>query len=741
MFRNTRVNGLLPRLQRTLYQFKPYSTEEVALSFLSAVSGSSSLALSFLSAIGGGAVVSLSTFFYNEHKSAETRKRLSSGLINSSQNGTKDFKEMYNMLKTLDVDAADQFGFTALHYAVQRDNPQLVEILLLCGAKLGSDNDNESVLLKAVLSGHDHYVDTILNLIAHDKLIEQVNQQSKRGMSPLFGSLYTRNFKLFKKLLLYGGKIDMEGPGKATLLHCALRTQQPEIARYLINNIVDKSSYLSTGKSSFERQPHPLILDKMTYKEWINAEDADKQTPLTLACFYDYYDIASSLIERGANINQIEGPFQRPLLGLVLLNGKEKVFDILINHPKLDLSLKSRPDRSLYDSITMVTNGKDQKLYESYFSMKDKLFRNLSESRLALKDAAFKAAKDAVHEASLQPITDYIQHGGKLTDTESESDNTTLFDHFVRSGKWDTFDDRGSSIFHLISRFNDPEMFDKLCTSMGKDKTRKMLLKRTNSGCTAMTDAASYGSLKLIHAYFAVTQHLEDETNGGWTPLSCAIWGGHVAAARDILSLFQKQTRNSHSKDPCEYRKKMYGFVNHRTNKSSTATIENHYNKTPLMWILNDFHDVPMELHKEFEDLIMHMLENEADINLASGNGETPLHIMAAKGLSNVATRVLEKYGDDILLEAATYDLQERPLHFAAEKDQKKMVELLLDAGADHTATNSGGRRPCELAPPKSETKRVFERPDLIPAYGPPMRRLPIVSMGPGIAQFTMNFY
>jgi len=59
-----------------------------------------------------------------------------------------------------DVDAKDQYGFTALHLAADRGYIDIVKILIAKGANLGiKDPDDLTAISLAQVAGHDDIVD------------------------------------------------------------------------------------------------------------------------------------------------------------------------------------------------------------------------------------------------------------------------------------------------------------------------------------------------------------------------------------------------------------------------------------------------------------------------------------------------------------------------------------------------------------------------------------------------------
>jgi len=89
------------------------------------------------------------------------------------------------------------------------------------------------------------------------------------------------------------------------------------------------------------------------------------------------------------------------------------------------------------------------------------------------------------------------------------------------------------------------------------------------------------------------------------------------------------------------------------------------------------------------------LLAGGADVNIASGDGMTPLHWAAERGESEIA-RLLLAAGADVT--AGTRIGAYTPLHLAAKRGRTGVSRLLIEAGAAVTATTESGVTPLHLA-------------------------------------------
>ena len=87
--------------------------------------------------------------------------------------------------------------------------------------------------------------------------------------------------------------------------------------------------------------------------------------------------------------------------------------------------------------------------------------------------------------------------------------------------------------------------------------------------------------------------------------------------------------------------------------------------------------------------------KEDFNVNLIDFGGNTALHLASANGFIEVVKYLVDELHCDI--DPKNKSLS-KPLSWAAFNGQKKVVEFLLEKGADFNSKNINGKKPSELA-------------------------------------------
>ena len=247
-------------------------------------------------------------------------------IVDAAMNG--DLKAVRTLVRqTVDVNAAQPDGMTALHWAVQRRDLEMTNLLLNAGADyritnrtgakplyLAAINGDAAVIARLLEAGEDPNAvltaegETVLMLTSYTGNADAVklllargadpNTQQFRGQTALMWAAAEGHAEVVKMLLASGAdpglssaastKPERRPPGGMTALLFAARQGKLEAARALLDGGAD-----------------------------INQAGADTTSPLLIAVVNGHYDVASLLIERGANPNVADANGRTPLYAAV----------------------------------------------------------------------------------------------------------------------------------------------------------------------------------------------------------------------------------------------------------------------------------------------------------------------------------------------------------------------------------------------------------------------------------------
>jgi ankyrin repeat protein len=203
----------------------------------------------------------------------------------------------------VDVNAPDVDGSSALHWAAQRDNLELVDLLLAAGAKAAAASRyNVTPLALASTNGNAAIIDHLLKAGADP------NSTSVEGETALMTASLTGKADAVRVLLSAGAKVDAIEPSKGqTALMWAASEGNAETAELLIAsgaNVKAKSKAGLTPLLFAVRNGH-IDAVKVLLNHGANVNDAvsDGTTALNVAVVNAYFELASVLLDHGADPN------------------------------------------------------------------------------------------------------------------------------------------------------------------------------------------------------------------------------------------------------------------------------------------------------------------------------------------------------------------------------------------------------------------------------------------------------
>ncbi len=215
-----------------------------------------------------------------------------------------DAKAVRSLLQQhVDVNATEADGFTALHWAAQRDNLEIADLLLNAGAKVkAASRYNITPLSLACTNGDAALIDRFLKAGA------DANATSEQGQTALMTAALTGKVDAVKLLLVHGANVNTKEPWKGqTALMWAVSEGNADAAGTLIEFGAEVNAKSNSGFTPFlfaVRNGH-IDAAKLLLAHGANVNDIapDGTSALGMAAINAYYELAVVLLDHGANPN------------------------------------------------------------------------------------------------------------------------------------------------------------------------------------------------------------------------------------------------------------------------------------------------------------------------------------------------------------------------------------------------------------------------------------------------------
>ncbi|MEO5924621.1 MAG: ankyrin repeat domain-containing protein [Bryobacteraceae bacterium] len=216
----------------------------------------------------------------------------------------QDVKAVRSLLtQRADVKATEPDGFTALHWAVQRNNLEIANLLIAGGAKADAVSRYKiTPLALACTNGNAAMIERLL------KAGVDANSTSEEGQTALMTASLSGNVDALRVLLAHGAKVDVAEPLQGqTALMWAASEGRTAAAAMLVEFGADVKAQ-SKGKFTpflFAVRNGHIETAKLLLDHGANVNDVapDGTSALNIAVVNAYFELASVLVNRGANPN------------------------------------------------------------------------------------------------------------------------------------------------------------------------------------------------------------------------------------------------------------------------------------------------------------------------------------------------------------------------------------------------------------------------------------------------------
>lgn len=216
-------------------------------------------------------------------------------------------RQMLNLLllRGADINAKDQDGWTALHYAVLYENINNVKLLIQKGAEVNvATSDGEYPLHIVTRNATRESYDIANLLMEYNAERAGINKRDKKGNTPLMLAIRNEDRPLVKSLLDNGADTEIPNAERETPLMVAVNIGNKDIISYLLDARADINARDKEGHTALmfaSANPNLMNIVDILVKNGadVNARDKEGMTALMYACLLLNSDAVSYLVKYG----------------------------------------------------------------------------------------------------------------------------------------------------------------------------------------------------------------------------------------------------------------------------------------------------------------------------------------------------------------------------------------------------------------------------------------------------------
>lgn len=464
----------------------------------------------------------------------------------------------------------------------------------------------------------------------------------------------------------------------------------------------------------------------VSFKDQIDEEDDQGQSPLELAIDLDRYSWIEALIRNNADVNHVNSRDSFTPLYLAAANGQVFAVQTLLEH-NADVNLASLIRQStplhailyyyalLYDAAGLtyeeIARGAVASRVIITELLKKGIYLNVVDEDIhtpldVLVNHYFspdkpKAVNDLFAKFDAEIIDELIKYGADVDDSKVDiigkyplgspllaaikRENMPVVVKLLEHGAdVNICDDNGNTPLHVAIDKNRIDIVKKLLEVSGVDVEM-----RNDAGDTPLYKAIDDKNFEAICLLLDAGANIKTPNDKGNTSLHLAIEKNNCYLIRRILNNvnFDINIKNDAGDAPihravsCKNDFALDALIN----AGADVNIKDAVGDTPLHRAIN-FGNL------EMVNMLLGCVRTK--VNLQNATGDVPLHLASAEGKVDIMRSLLSDPNIDINIQNSVGNT---PLHTAIDEKNFEAICVLLNAGADVTKRNSIGLLPSEL--------------------------------------------
>lgn len=565
------------------------------------------------------------------------------------------------------VNATDDHGVSALHIATEKNMTEIVAILLEAGADIELKTESGTTPLDIARRLNHPKTERMLREAKRKRIMQADIYALQDEVIDFAHAVVDGDIVAVKLLIGKGADVNkiVSGGGCETLLHIAVDRNHPEIVAALLKAGADVNAQNNDGETPLHRaslHSPASVLHLIGAGAKVDARDNILDTPLHYAAESNSLETIAALINAGATID------------LPGYDGRTPLFEAVFheNNEALKLLIELGADVNYRINLSHGKSNGETPIHAAA------LYANLEIAKILVdagadieaKSARGKKAIDCAIQEKKTDLVVFLLHCG--------AEVPALADYVGRKNSWAKAELWYRNVKRSDRTQGDTIDLERLCRTIrqGENETSELMIRKRRTapnafdkhGYTPLHWAALEGNVKIMETLLECGADMELPTAKGSPTLALAVW-------RFILN--NKRTEKGL---PLEREATLDAF---RLLLDRGVKVDA-VNKAGLSLL-------HIAARNGEIGIMQRLLDYGADLEFMDNNNRTPLfHAIEADRDRYLAVKFLVDCGAKLNIR----DLEHgrTPLHWAALCHANRIVNLLLDAGADRNWKDDKGK-------------------------------------------------